>query len=38
MWNLKNKRHEQTVVDIENQQVAARGEEGSGRKEIGEID
>ena len=38
MWNLKNKRNEQTVVDKENQQVVARGEEGSGRKEIGEID
>ena len=33
-----SKTKEQTVVDKENQQVVARGEEGSGRKEVGEID
>lgn len=38
MWNLKNKTNEQIVVDKENQQVVARGEEGSARKEAGEID
>ena len=33
-----NKQKGKRVIDTENQQVVARGEEGSGRKEIGEID
>ena len=34
----KNKTNEQIVIDKENQQVVARGEEGSGKKGTGEID